>query len=95
MTLKSDHTQSKFHEGQKVRVVVGIKDPDYGFPIEGWSGTIEEVLSVEDDSGARLYSIVWNSESLDSMSRALRRKCDKDNLDVTRMTLAENDLESA
>ena len=93
-TLKSNCTQSKFHIGQQVRVVAGTKDPDYGFSIGGWSGSIEDIILSEDGDGSWLYDIRWNSNTLKAMRRGLYKRCEKDNLDVTRMVLAEHELEA-
>jgi hypothetical protein len=81
-TMKSKSTQSKFHEGQKVKVVAGTEDPDYGFPIGGWSGIIENIISSEDDDGSWLYCIEWNEDTIQAMDPALHHKCEKDNLDL-------------
>jgi len=83
--------QSKFHIGQNIRVVAGVKDPDYGFLIEGWSGDIEDIELTDD--GSWLYHIQWDKKTLKLMGRVLRKQCEGDNLDFARMVLAENELE--
>jgi len=91
--LKSSSTQSKFHVGQKIKVVAGVKDPDYGHPIEGWSGCIEDIVLSDDGDGSWLYNIQWDRNTFKLMGRALHKKCEKDCFDVTRMVLAEYELE--
>jgi len=80
--------QSKFHIGQNVRVVAGVKDSDYDFLIEGWSGDVEDIELLDD-----VYHIQWDKKTLKLMERVLRKQCEDDNLDFTRMALAENELE--
>lgn len=92
--MKSTSTQSKFHIGQKVKVVAGVNDPDYGFPIGGWSGCIEDIVLSDDGDGSLLYTIQWDKNTLKSMGCALYKKCEEDGFDVTRMVLAEHELES-
>jgi hypothetical protein len=51
------------------------------------------VLS-EDSGGFWIYAILWNSHTIEKMGRALYKKCEKDNLDIKKMNLAESDLEA-
>jgi len=87
-------SQSKFHIGQTVRVVAGTLDPDYGDPIAGWSGIVEDIyLSDEDDSViAWLYCILWDSDTLMGMGRKFQKRSENDNLDFERMVLAEHEI---
>ena len=85
---------SKFHEGQKVRVVAGTKDPDYGFPIGGWSGSVEDIVLSDQSDGIWLYEIPWDSNTLKAMGRALYTMCEIDNFEITGMVLAEHELEA-
>jgi hypothetical protein len=87
-------TQSKFHISQKVSIITGTKDPDYGFFIGGWSGSIEEIIESEDGRGGWLYCILWDDKTLEGMDPALENRCEKDNLDFSRMVLAEHEIES-
>ena len=80
--------------GQKVRVSVGTLDPDYGDPIGGWSGIVEDIFLSEDDPVAWFYSILWDRNTLANMDRQFHKKCENDNLDVERMVLAEYELEA-
>ena len=91
--MKSSAAQSKFHIGQKIKVVAGVKDPDYGFPIGGWSGCIEDIVLSDDGDGPWLYSIQWDSNTFKLMGRSLHKKCEKDGLDIARMVLAEYELD--
>lgn len=92
--MKRSGTQSKFHIGQKIRVVAGVNDPDYGFPIGGWTGHIEDIVLSDDGDGSWLYNIQWDRNTIKLMDRALYKKCEEDNFDITRMVLAEYELES-
>jgi hypothetical protein len=49
---------SKFKPGDIVRVLNGVRDPDFHTNIGGWSGKVEEVDLIED--GSWLYTIVWD-----------------------------------
>lgn len=92
--MSGSNTQTKFHVGQKVRVVAGVKDPDYGSPIGGWSGSIEDIVLSDTGDGSWLYNIHWDRKTFESMSRALLKKCEKDDFDFARMVLAEYELEA-
>jgi hypothetical protein len=83
----------RFHGGQKIRVVAGTTDPDYGFLIENWSGVIEDPINGR--NGDLLYEIRWDSDTLERMGHALHKKCMDDNLDVRITVLAEQELEPA
>lgn len=84
--------QSKFHCGQNVRVVEGTKDPDYGTDIGGWSGSVEDILPDKEGNETWLYMILWDKRTLRKMGRKVLRRCEKDNLDYTRMCLGESEL---
>lgn len=92
--MENSSTQSKFHIGQKVRVVSGVKDPDYGFPIGGWSGCIEDIELSIDGINSCTYNIHWDAKTVRSMDEELYEKCEEDGFDATRMFLAEYELEA-
>ena len=83
--------QSKFHINQKIKVKNGIKDPDYGFDIGGWTGVIENITlgRVQEDA---MCDILWDKPTLKAMGKVLKQKCEDDNLDYERITLGESDL---
>lgn len=81
---------AKFHRGQKVKVVSGTKDPDYGFPIGGWTGTIEKLFMDQPDEV--FYEIRWDRRTRRLIGRSIRKKCERDDLDPDLMTLGENEL---
>jgi len=81
--------RAKFHREQKVKVVSGTKDPDDGFPIGGWTGTIEK--SMEEPDGI-FYEIRWDRRTLRLMGRSIREKCERDGLHHDVMVLQEDAL---
>jgi hypothetical protein len=92
-TLIPKASQSKFHIGQTVRVVAGTLDPDYGDPIAGWSGGVEDIYLSDDDSIiAWTYCIQWDSDTMMGVGRAFQKQCERDNLDAERMVLAEHEI---
>jgi len=82
---------SKFKNGDIVRVLKGVKDPDFQISIEGWSGEIEDVNLIGNDSW--LYTIVWDQDTLSVAGEDYETKCDNKNLDFERIYLEENELE--
>jgi hypothetical protein len=86
---------SGFYIGQKVKVVAGTQDPDYGGPIGGRSGIVEEVIVNDDSTEPKLYCIQWDRATLKAMGRAHHKRCEKDNLDVEKMVLAEHELDAS
>ena len=47
----------------------------------------------DDGDGSWLYNIHWDQNTLKLMGWALNMKCEKDGFDITRMVLAEYELE--
>jgi len=80
----------KFSIGEKVRVRLGVCDPDYDdLTIGGWAGTVGEVKK-----GSPPTCLVrWNGETLKSQSPIYRKRCERDGFDGEEMWLGENDLE--
>ena len=82
---------SKFKEGDIVRVLSGVKDPDFQIDIGGWSGEVEEVNLSE--NGSWLYTIVWDQDTISVAGDGYENKCERNNLDFERICLEENELE--
>lgn len=51
----------KFKKNDTVKVKMGMNDPDYGYPIEGWQGRIVEI------DKDKFITIKWDSESIKNM----------------------------
>ena len=88
---KKDRKASKFKYGDKVKVIPGTKDPDYGTDIAGWVGKIEEIEYGDDKS--LLYCVLWERETIKKMGRKLIKRCERDNLDYKKIYLDEEELE--
>jgi len=58
---------------KKSVLLLGPRTPDYGFPIEGWSGSIEDKMVDEEGDGGWLYIMRWDDSTLKSMSRSLHK----------------------
>ena len=82
---------SKFKEDNIVRVLPGVKDPDFKTNIGGWTGKVEEIdLS---DNGSWLYIIRWDKETLSKAGDDYIDKCENENLDYEIIFLEEKELE--
>jgi hypothetical protein len=82
---------SKFKPGDIVRVLNGVRDPDFQTNMGGWSGKVEEVDLIED--GSWLYTIVWDQDTLSVAGDDYESECERNNLDFERIYLEEKDLE--
>lgn len=82
---------SKFKHEDVVRVLPGIKDPDFRTNIGGWTGKVEEINLSE--SGSWLYTIRWNQDTLSVAGDDYIDKCESENLNFEIIDLEENDLE--
>jgi hypothetical protein len=82
---------SKFKDGDIVRVLPGVKDPDFGINIGGWSGEVDEVNLIENESW--MYGIVWDQDTLTIAGDDYEKKCENQNLDHELIYLDENELE--
>ena len=94
---KKKRTQSnplapaKFSVEMIVRVKAGTMDPDFAdIPLGGWTGTIEDV---DQQARSRVYLIEWNQDTLDQMHPVYRKRCQRDDLEMENMWLAEDELE--
>ena len=82
---------AKFSVGTIVRVKPGTIDADYpDMPIGGWTGTIEDV---DQQAHPKLYLVEWNQDTLDQMHPVYRKRCQRDDLEMENMWLAEDELE--
>jgi len=82
---------SKFKQEDVVRVLPGVKDPDFRTNIGGWSGKVEEINPSE--SGSWLYTIRWDQDTLSVADDDYMDKCENENLNFEIIYLEENDLE--
>ena len=74
-----------------VRVKPGTMDPDFAdMPLGGWTGTIQDV---DQQSRSKVYLIEWNQDTLDQMHPVYRKRCQRDDLEMENMWLAEDELE--
>jgi len=84
--------QPRFAEGTRVRVKVGVMDPDFPeMHLGGWRGTVSEVRR----GGLPGYLIRWNPETLENVHPAYREYCEKVDITFDKMWLLEGDLEPA
>ena len=91
---QSGHSLNGFYKGQKVSVIAGTLDPDYGGSIGGWSGIVEEVILDDDPTEVSLYCIKWDRNTLKAMGRIYQNRSENDNFDFERMVLAQNELKA-
>src|SRR3954451_9252561 len=81
---------ARFAVGSKARVKAGTTIPAFeDIPLGGWAGTITEVDS---RSNPPTYLIVWDRPTLGQMHPVYRKRCERDDLGVEDMWLAEDDL---
>lgn len=81
---------ARFVMGDKVRVRIGVTDPDFpDIPLGGWAGKIAEV----EEGKTPLCLIRWSQETLKNMHPVYRNRCERDGLDHEEMWLGEDDLE--
>ena len=89
--MEMKNKTSKFREQDVVRVVRGVRDPDFGTNIGGWSGKIEEI-NLSDD-GFWLYTIRLDQDTLLAAGDDYAEKCENENLNFEILYLEEKDLE--
>jgi uncharacterized protein YodC (DUF2158 family) len=79
---------TRFHIGDKVRVRHGVKDADFpDIPMGGWAGIVTEI---HDDG---MFAVRWSKETLASIHPVIKRRCEKDGLDLETYWLGADDLE--
>ena len=75
-------------KGDHIRVKVGTEDPDFkGKDLSGYTGYIEYV---DQDN---FVGVLWDDSTLMKFDRKFIKKCDKMNLDHTRMVLNTGEIE--
>ena len=75
-------------EGDHIRVKDGIEDPDFkGKNLSGYTGYIEDI----DENN--LVGILWDESTIMRFDRKFKKKCDRKNLDHTRMVLSTDEIE--
>lgn len=75
-------------EGDHIGVKNGTEDPDFkGKDLAGYTGYIEDI---DDDN---FVGIVWDESTLKKFDAKFKRKCDRENLDYTRMVLTVDEIE--
>jgi hypothetical protein len=90
------HTTNKpgsphFRVGAKVRVKLGVIDPDFSdIPLGGWTGTVKEVEQADDET---TYDIKWDKRTLGAIHPIYRKRCERDGLELQSMWLGEEDIE--
>jgi hypothetical protein len=90
-TQPNQPAPAKFSVGMIVRVKAGTMDPDFAdIPLGGWTGTIQDV---DQQSRSKIYLIEWNQDTLDQMHPVYRKRCQRDDLEMENMWLAEDELE--
>src|SRR5262245_56095396 len=81
----------RFQPGDKVRVRYGVTAPDFeDIPLGGWTGMIGTVEQADDQIA---YEIEWDRRTLDAMHPVYKKRCERDDLDVETLWLAEEDVE--
>jgi hypothetical protein len=81
----------KFKEEDVVRVLPGVRDPDFGTNIGGWSGKVGKIeLS---DDGSWLYMIRLDQDTLSAAGDDYAEKCEDENLNFEILYLEERYLE--
>jgi hypothetical protein len=78
---------AKFKVGDKVRVKHGVRDTDYpDIPLGGWAGVISKV------HGNGNYDVRWSEETLANIHPIVKKRCERDGLNLAECGLAEGDL---
>src|SRR5436305_14950284 len=81
----------RFEPGMKVRVRLGVRDPDFAdIPLGGWAGTVKEI---ERAKGETTYLIAWDRDTLRGMHPVFKKRCERDGLELESMWLGDEDLE--
>jgi hypothetical protein len=89
---KMRNKTSKFREEEVVRVLPGVRDPDFGTNIGGWSGKVGKVE--RSDDGSWLYMIRLDQDTLSAAGDDYAEKCEDENLNFEILFLEEKYLES-
>ena len=81
---------SKFKLEDIVRVLPGVRDPDFNIDISGWSGKVEEIDLSE--NGSWLYTLRWDQDTLSTAGEDYVNQCESENLDFEIIYLEEKEL---
>ena len=90
------HTKNKsgsprFQVGNKVRVKLGVPDPEFPYiTLGGWSGTIEEVEQARDQF---TYLIEWDERTIASLPPLYVQRCERLGFVFETVWLGEEDIE--
>ncbi len=88
---KGESVFPRFEPGAKVRVNLGVRDPDFAdIPLGGWAGTVKEV---ERSKGETTYLIAWDRRTIEGMHPVYMKRCERDGLELESMWLGDEDLE--
>jgi hypothetical protein len=80
-----------FKVGDKVRVKLGVSDPDFPeMPLGGWTGTVTEVELADEQITC---DIKWDRRTLSGMHPIYTKRCERDGLQLRSMWLGEEDIE--
>ncbi|MDD4787536.1 MAG: calcium-binding protein [Pirellulales bacterium] len=79
---------AKFKVGDRVRVKRGIRDTEYpDMPLGGWAG----IISASDKDG--MFTVRWSREILAAIHPVVKKRCDRDGMELEEYWLGEDDLE--
>lgn len=87
----SSSSSNPLQQGQRIKVIEGTTDPDFGNEIGGWTGVITEP-PYQGDAGIWFYTIRWDSVTLRNMDKKLRKRCEAEGLDDELMVLAQHEV---
>ena len=89
---KKPQREPAFRVGDKVRVKIGVPDPDFSdIPLGGWVGTVKEV---DQDTRQCYYLITWTEETLKNVPPVFIKRSERDGLAFEEMNLTEDDIEA-
>ena len=88
--LQASEVEPRFSQGCRVRVKIGVMDPDFpDVPLGDWTGTVSQVPS----GGCASYLVRWSPETLENVHPACRDYCEKEDITFDKMWLLDGDLE--
>jgi len=89
---KGGSVPPRFEPGMKVRVKLGVRDPDFAdIPLGGWAGIVKEI---ERTKGETTYLIAWDRATLKGMHPVYKKRCERDGLELESIWLGDEDLEA-
>jgi hypothetical protein len=82
---------ARFAIGNRVRVKLGVRDPDFpDMPLGGWSG---KVRAFDLENTPPSYLVEWDRYTRRHIHPGFRSRCKQRDVDWERMWVSENDLE--